>query len=297
MKVAVKVPGTCGELVQGLIDGHNFLVSFPINKYSQVVVLPHCQSDIVVAPKWRTKVKEAAIKTLTYFNQNMGLVITVESDLPIGKGWASSSADVLATICAVAKITGNSITERDIAQIALSIEPTDSVFLPGLAMFDHVTGERFETLGPALPMNVLALEFSDTVDTLMFNCRPELQQLNRAKEKEIRASLELVKAGVREQNVKKVAQGATISSLAHQRVLYKPHLEAVLDLAMAHQAIGINIAHSGTTIGILFEGEVLPSETLLTKLKQQIPGIQEIHLLEAICGGISYEIASAWGKY
>jgi len=36
MKVRVKVPGTCGELVQGIKENKNFHITCPVNLFSYV---------------------------------------------------------------------------------------------------------------------------------------------------------------------------------------------------------------------------------------------------------------------
>ena len=38
LKVRVKCPASCGELMQGWIEGSEKLISYPINWYSEVVV-------------------------------------------------------------------------------------------------------------------------------------------------------------------------------------------------------------------------------------------------------------------
>ena len=57
----------------------------------------------------------------------------------------------------------------EIARIALLIEPSDGVMLPGIAKFDHRQGKVADTLGSPPPMRVVALDFGGSVDTLDFN--------------------------------------------------------------------------------------------------------------------------------
>lgn len=40
MELIVRVPGSCGEVMQGFWQGRPFLVTCPIDRYSTVVVLP-----------------------------------------------------------------------------------------------------------------------------------------------------------------------------------------------------------------------------------------------------------------
>jgi L-threonine kinase len=287
MRVTVAVPGTCGELVQGQLAGDDFLVSFPVNMFSKVTVELNTGGIIDVYPKWCTKVKLAVRNTLAYFNrEDLGAAITISSQLPVGKGWASSSADIFGAISGVAIALNQELPTASLAQLALAIEPTDSIFTPGLAVFDHVKGTRLEPLGPALPLQVLACEFDDTVDTLSFNKRADLASLNKAKEAQVREALELVIQGVNEQDLKKVVRGATISAQAHQQILYKPYLNKIVKISAEYGSLGVNIAHSGTTVGILFPPEAAIRKEFVHLLKHQIPQIQQVHQLKAICGGI-----------
>ena len=50
----------------------------------------------------------------------------------------------------------------------------------------------------------------------------------------------------------KLGAAATHSALAHQRVVCKPQLPALLELGKAFGAVGVNIGHSGTVCGLLF---------------------------------------------
>ncbi|MBS4024817.1 MAG: hypothetical protein KGZ96_03975 [Clostridia bacterium] len=287
MRVTVQVPGTCGELVQGHLDGDNFLVSFPINMFSQVTIELNSAGIIDVYPEWCTKVKLAVRNTLAYFNrQDLGAHVAISSQLPVGKGWASSSADIFGAISGIAIALNQELSTASLARLALAIEPTDSIFAPGLAVFDHVKGTRLEFLGPALTLQVLACEFHDTVDTMSFNKRADLVSLNKAKEEQVREALELVMQGVNEQDLKKVARGATISAQAHQQILYKPYLNKIAKISAEYGSLGVNIAHSGTTVGILFPREVAIKKECVHLLKHQIPQIQQVHHLKAICGGI-----------
>ena len=43
------------------------------------------------------------------------------------------------------------------------------------------------------------------------------------------------------------------SALANQDILFKPHLNEIINFAMNEGALTVNIAHSGTVIGIFFD--------------------------------------------
>ena len=92
MKAIVRCPGSCGELVQGTAAGMNFLVTCPVTVYSQVSV--ELSTERKTDLQAGDKTLQAVRRTLEYLGlpwQNVE--VRIESDLPLGKGMASSSAD------------------------------------------------------------------------------------------------------------------------------------------------------------------------------------------------------------
>lgn len=250
-------PGSCGELVQGLLQGHNFLITCPISWYSSVrVILDPKQEQPPQVAFHKTQL--AIKKTLEYFKQDKNFTFTIKSTLPQGKGMASSSADIAAACVATARALHKKITPKEIERIALSIEPTDGIFYKGIVAFGHLNGHPNEYLGEALPLQILVFDTGSSVDTLTFNKRTDLRVLNQLNSPQIKTAYELVKTGLQTNNPMLVGQGATISAFANQSILPKPHLQKINKIAMNNGALGINIAHSGTVIGLLF-AQVLPS--------------------------------------
>lgn len=248
----VFMPGACGELVQGTRQGVNFLVTCPVNLFSRVTVRlgPSIQGDIY--PTGRIKTAQAVRKMLQLYGyDNFGAVIKVESALPVGKGMASSTADLAAGCYAAAAALGIRPDPRLIAQIALAVEPSDGTFLPGIALFDHVEGQFCEELGAAFPLGILALDFGGAVDTLEFNRREDLPVWNRENEPEVERALNLVRCGLAERDPSLLGEGATLSALANQKILPKPRLEELIDFTKKLGAYGVNVAHSGTVAGVL----------------------------------------------
>ncbi|SDE84856.1 GHMP kinase [Sporomusa acidovorans] len=246
--IKVKAPGSCGELVQGTINGGNFLITCPVDWYSEVTVVSG-DDPVHIEPKTAAAVS----KTFQYLNMAGKLNLTMESDLPVGKGMASSSADISAACQAAAlALAGRHLSCDEIADIALSIEPTDGIFYPGIMMFDHVEGRIRRFLGNPPPIHIAVFDAGGQVDTLAFNGRKDLAALNQAKEPQIRAAIELVEQGLEKGDARLIGQGATMSALANQIILYKPCLEQVINISRDYGAVGICAAHSGTVFGVMF---------------------------------------------
>ncbi len=248
MKIKVKAPGSCGELVQGTVNGVNFLITCPVDWYSEVTV-----TDDAAQAGVDPKTAAAVTKTFEYLNISGNVGLTVKSDLPVGKGMASSSADISAACQAAAlAVAGRQLSCDEIADIALTIEPTDGIFYPGIIMFDHIEGKIRRSLGKPPEIYIAVFDVGGQVDTLAFNNREDLAVLNQAKESQVAAAVALVTKGLETSDARLIGQGSTLSALANQTILYKPCLEQVIHISQDFGAVGICAAHSGTVLGVMF---------------------------------------------
>ena len=127
--VTVRVPGSCGELLQGWHGGEPFLVTCPIARYTTVRASATLQGLVGLGEKSRRALqlylRGAGIKKLPF-----GMRLT--SELPRGKGMASSSADIAAVLAAASHALGQLLAPEAILRLAVQVEPTDAVFMPGI---------------------------------------------------------------------------------------------------------------------------------------------------------------------
>jgi len=273
-----RAPVTCGELVQGEISGRDFLVTCPLERFSQARVYcewageaappcgapgderagDHCPIEILSGqpPAEVAKAVLAVRKTVAWFGIEPRRVwLDLSCPAPAGKGMGSSTADIVAAARATAACLGEKLSPRQLARLALSIEPSDGVMFAGITLFDHRRGKIARILGKAPPARVLVFDYGGKVDTLGFNQRPSLPGLNRAKEKEVRLALQKVRRGLQCGNLDLIGEGATRSALAHQAILPKAGLAEIAGAAVKMGAKGVICAHSGTVIGVLYPRE------------------------------------------
>ncbi len=284
-----RAPASCGELAQGRLDGNYFLVSCPIDMYSTATVEISPGSGRVTAPPDAPKSRRAVELTLERADRrDVDARLSLSSPIPRGKGMASSTADISASVAAVASAVcpDAEISPDEIANIALRIEPSDSVMLPGIALLDHKSGSIMRALGAPPPMRVVALDFGGNVDTLAFNGVNRDRALNRL-ETQFGEALSLIESGIRANNPAAIGEGATLSAIANQQLLYKPQLDAVLRLAEEVGAVGVNAAHSGTVLGMLFEDDVSLAENAVSHAWNSLFGIQKIHNRRIVSGGVT----------
>ena len=251
---SASAPGTCGELVQGQFkNGDDFLVTLPIDLWSEVQVEVDTASSIVQGtPINKEKTRLAVRKTLDFLGYSkVGARFNVVSAIPEGKGMASSTADIVAACRATATALGLSLSPEEISSIAIEIEPSDGVMYPGVVCYNHRRGMLIESLGTLPQLNILAVDLGGWVDTLQFNQTPK--EYSPEELDEIGQAYELVKAGIREQNLGIIGAAATLSARVNQRLLPKPHLETLIEISSKYGAYGVCVAHSGTIAGLLFE--------------------------------------------
>jgi L-threonine kinase len=242
-------------LVQGIYKNNSFQVTCSINLFSYIHLGLDGNNDkelnnFSLPPKSR----RTLIKTLNYFGFNekdINLKIKISSEIPQEKGMGSSSADIVGIILGVAFLLNKKISADEVAKLALSIEPTDGIMYEGIVLFDHLKKGLLERIGQPPLLDVLVIDPGGSVDTLKFDQRENLVKLRLEKQKDISKALELVKRGIKENNIGLIGKGATLSALCNQNIIFKKELEKIISISQKMGAVGVNIAHSGVALGVL----------------------------------------------
>lgn len=263
-----------------------YLVTCPIDFYARVRVQILDDATGIVAPADCPKTRAAVAATLTYLARaDRSVRVSVSNPMPRGKGLGSSSADVAAAIAATGLALGRTLTPAEIGRLALGVEPTDGVMFPGIALFDHREGRAMEELGPPPPVEIVALDFGGVVDTLEFN-QTDRRALWQSLQPQTDAALDLVRQGVQQGDPALLGQGATISARANQQVLFKPELDRVLEFAQAVGAVGVNVAHSGTFIGVLLDARQRRGKSTHRQARAAFPSAETVQHFRLLGGGV-----------
>ncbi len=265
MAISISCPCTCGELFQGSLDGQPCLVSCPISVYSTTTIL---QERVVehLPDKARKALERLGIAALP--------PLLLRQQLPKGRGYGTSTADIGSVLFAVSQWAGQTLDGLEASRIAVSIEPTDSSLLPGLALFDHRKGGFYEELGQPPEITIITMDPGGAVDSEAFN------KVDWSTELSTNASIhcqafELLKEGIRKGNIAEIGEAATMSATSHQSILHSPWLEPALTLARQTGAAGVCRAHSGTVLGILFPTSGFESISIMPFIRKYLPrGIQ-----------------------
>lgn len=293
MKKILRVPGSCGELAQGRIDGVRLHITCPVNRYTWGGIGTFQQVQHPVGDKVKrllylvNGLRNKSGKPGDLIPRSVEKRFTLYSELPVGKGMASSTADMTATLALYQWVTGSSIERETWVKLLLAVEPTDGIMFEGITLFDHYQGSMRRTFGAPPPMEIIALEFEDKVDTVSFN-QKDREKVARSQESIILKSFQLIEEGVREGSTHKIGEGATLSALSHQNILRKPDLEKVLKLTLELGGVGVNIAHSGSIIGMLFNTGSVDFHILKRRVRTLLGRSLPIYCLQLRGGGIEF---------
>lgn len=262
-----RCPGTCGEWVQGTKDGVPFLIGCPVDRFVEVNAEIHVMdrkvrdytmgSDPVdsrwILPEGKEKTRQALEKLVQEFNlPPLEGKVLFEMELPSGKGMASSTADMIASMVAVLDSLQISWQPEDLARLALQIEPTDPVMFEGITEFAHRDGSYIKSLGPVIPANLLMMDWGGILDTQVFNARNELEAHYRRNEQKIREALVSFYEGMEMKDLGKIAYASTLSARCNQEINPKPQFEDFLSWVRQKGGLGVITAHSGTLLGGIF---------------------------------------------
>jgi L-threonine kinase len=244
--------GTFGELLQGrLPDGTDFLVTFPITRRSQVWFRFDPAGPLRVFPSHKVKSLRLAESMLAVHGSGAGGILIVDSDLLIGKGLASSSADLVATARAIGGVLGLDTAPEAVEGWLRPIEPTDGVMHHGIVVFEHRVVRLRQVLGTLPSTTVVAVDEGGLLDTVQFNRRPKHFAESQAAEYAVLLA-DLTEA-VRAADLAAVGAVASRSAVLNQRFAPKQNLDAMMRLAGETGALGVVCAHSGTMLGLLFD--------------------------------------------
>ncbi|MEV8552860.1 hypothetical protein AB0L04_23985 [Streptomyces glaucescens] len=245
--------GTLGELYQGPLragpDPDIAVVSFPVDRHSWVYFTPgHGPPDPLPLG---TKSATAA----RLFLQHFGLTLppgrwAAHSDLKVGVGMASSTADIVATLRCLFRLFALPYDTDVVLGVLAAIERADSVFLDEFALYLSGRHRVIRRLGTEIGFHTAYITEPGTVDTAAVTGLL-LEHYRRHGEEYERCLTDLLK-GFASGDPAAVARAATASAALSQRVLPKASFDSMLAHRERFGAEGVFVAHTGCLIGYLF---------------------------------------------
>ncbi|MFC6169940.1 GHMP family kinase ATP-binding protein [Loigolactobacillus jiayinensis] len=267
--ISASCPATCGELLQGWLAGSEKLVAYGIDLASQVT------AELVptwpVIPVTQQKMYQLCRLLLGYLQQPHAKIrLTRSSKIPIGKGMASSTADLVATCRAVARLFECTLTAAEITALCVQVEASDaSAYLAqGLTVIDAHTGQVYWQTDWRPLFASLILEPAPQLSTALVHQQLSVLQLQRQADVFAQTYQVFVQA-VQTHSLSLLGQAATRSAQLRQQILPKPYFAEIQQFAQTQPFFGLNVAHSGTVIGLLFDPQRVVAKVLLQQLRQQ----------------------------
>lgn len=257
------VHGTFGELLQGYRqqpDGgfEHFLVTLPVHELcsTSTVSLSHGRGGHRVEPADRARALAATAdlaRALGLFDFEIDLSIT--SNIPVGKGCASSTADIMASVAALVAATSPDTSPRVLhalgTLVARNIEWGDYVLSDAITLCLQRTHTLVRTYDTDLRWRILGVDEEGSVDTAEFHRR---ERESRRLALHYTALLSQLDAALMMNDFATAAQIATESAVLNQRVLPKRNFQLMRRVADSTGALGIAVAHTGTVIGLIYSG-------------------------------------------
>jgi len=245
-----------GELMQGALPGnHRFLLS---NKSSRLF---KTTTRIGITDEKDTQqLNVKSQKALEVFWSSLRnkesvpgihqLYVQQTSNIPVGKGMSSSSADVLGVLSALNSFYKTGYSIPHLYDLAAAIEPTDPCLHEESLLFNQDKGALIEAL-PLLPYCLVYFD-SDKfaqVDTLALSGSIAYTAHERQEYAELCRIV--VRATIRKDYASFYACLHRSAEL-NQRILPKTNFLLLQDFA-AQYKVGLFVAHSGTYMGLVAE--------------------------------------------
>jgi uncharacterized protein involved in propanediol utilization len=232
------------------------LVTLPCPLYrSRATFIPDSSGAVLVRPAWREKARRAAELAISQLTPGAGGRLEMDSDVPLCRGMGSSTSDVLAAIRAVADSFGLVLPPATLGWLAVRAEKaSDSLMFDQTAvLFAHRESGLIEDFGAGLPrLHVLGFAAGEPVDTLHYRpARYTGQELDRFDE--LRC---LLRQAIACQDAALTGEVATASTWINQKHLPIPRLAEICVAAADVGAVGVQTAHSGDIVGMLFDRNV-----------------------------------------
>ena len=256
MFVQSEVYAKPGELMQGILPGNKrFLLS---NKSSRIF-----KNTTEVGIRGLTKHRNLNIKSqkavelfwLSFADKKQAVDISKlyfkqESNIPIGKGLSSSSADVLGVLTALTVFYNTGYTTERLYDLAASIEPTDPCLHTCNLLFNQDKGEiayRF----PCMPYKLIYFD-SDKhtqVDTIALSKLTGYSQNDQQAYENLCNTIIL---STTHRDYESFNFCLNKSAEINQSSLPKKKFAVLQNFASEHK-VGLFVAHSGTYMGLAVE--------------------------------------------
>jgi uncharacterized protein involved in propanediol utilization len=274
------VTGHHAEIVQGMFPENNgqsirALVTLPCSSFrANASFTPAANNVISVEPADKSKsLRAAELTTAEVGAAGWGGCLRIHSNIPPGFGCGSSTAEVTATIKAVTDALGYKLSPEKIAQLAVRAEKASDPLMYGsqAVLFAQREGKVIEDFDNSLPpLDVLGFSTNALgIDTLTF----PPAQYDEWEIEMFRVLRGAMRRAISYQDPRLIGRIASASARINQRYLPKPKFALLKEIVGQAGALGLQVAHSGTVVGLLFDPLDKNTEQKIQQAKQWLTKI------------------------
>ena len=189
-----------------------------------------------------------AMELLGYLAKSKGIQldqigVQITSPVPEGKGFASSTSDLVAIATAFGHAIGAPFTPEAIHALAIRVEASDAIMFPGIvtATLDQASVLAIHQATPPVAfVTVIPEAVLETEHQPESYPSPEAVRL-----------LDAMQTALTNQDLPSMARLATESATRAQDRIRTPHWHLMNEIAQEYDGLGVIIGHSGTVSAII----------------------------------------------
>jgi uncharacterized protein involved in propanediol utilization len=236
---------------------HHCLVTLPCSLFGSAAFFRmNSSARLTILPANRSKALNAARMALRESGfEKAGGSLHLFSSIPPGRGMGASTCDCLAAIRAVFDYLRCDFHPELIAKwlVAADLAADPLMYLENSVLFAQREGRILEAFAGPLPaVRVLGFDTDPSRSSINTSAFPlahyRANQLAR-----FRVLLTALRRSIEHQDARLLGQVATASAILNQGFLPKPCFDVLLKLVERTEALGLQVAHSGTVAGLLFD--------------------------------------------
>ena len=266
-----------GELLQGMLPSQRkFLVNFPIRRRSKATVTlspprysAEKEAQIAASHQRFPKSYKLVRNVLADLGSHDDCLLEIDSEIPVGKGLSSSTADMVAAIRALGQALSLAFKETYLGQMLTEIEPNDGLQYAGTSAYHHTTGELIARVDWVPPFRIFGIDFGGIVDTVAFNEQKMDFPAHQCSRYE--TLLNDILSALRQHDCAAVGAIASESTRMWQAVRPRTQLDRIFELAAATGSEGVVNTHSGTFIGLLYSPDRRDWADIGEEVRQALP--------------------------
>lgn len=253
-----------GEILQGALahagERVPCLITLPVRGIASTARFTPagCGERLEVVPAWKKKAQRAASLALAHIGAAVAGRLDIECCVTTGVGLGSSTCDVVAAIRAVCRSHAVELDAAQVARLAIEAEgAADPIMFDEMVLFAQRHGRVLESFGSWVPRyTVLSIDTdigAGGLDTLTL----PLPDYTDTQLEALQSMVERARKAFWQRDAATIAAIATASATLNQCFLPLRGFREICEIADEHGALGVQISHSGTLAGILFDARAL----------------------------------------